>query len=457
MTASDFLFGYGSIINNSSRQSTSQDAGKEIEVAVVAELVDSSLERCWCFRSHTGFTALGLRRLNEKKTHVNFNNKNDNIRQNALLGVLFPVESGVMAQYDIREVGYMRFEVSSEQILIKEEYGSDNVRQKAEEYKLKLQTARIWTYIPDESRAKFPDKDHPILQSYVDICIRGCLEWGGAPFAQNFLLTVSGWSEFYLDDTPNSRRPWIHRKDFKVIDGILESVADHTKFSERRHPEEYSSRHMFNMTGIWGVPNRQPNYTGRLNELAQLHEKVLATENGIVEIIGMGGVGKTTLVSEYCHLHILSEFSLVVWFRAESGSSIASDMRRFGSEFGILRQKNDVKSNKLLQDSCDDDASVIEEIHRSFFKCRSNYLLVFDNVIDHDEVVRYFLPKGQQINMDGSSTKSLRHILFTSRVSSKAAGNSLFLSCFQRDESLLYLRNSLSNRTNSHLAQQMVT
>lgn len=367
--------------------------------------------------------------------------------QAALIGVLFPIDAASIAQFDVREVGYSRIEVPSSHVVIRSEFGSKESQGAATIYleSLRQAASRVWMYVPEESRSRLPDKDHPILQSYIDICIRGCLEWGGPSFAREFLLSITAWNEFWLDDTPNSRRPWIHRKDHASIDAILQSVAHHVMFSERRHPEDYSSRHMLTMTGVWGVPNRHLRYTGRIKELADLHDKVLVSENAIVQVIGMGGVGKSSLISEYCHAHSLSTFSLIIWFRAESGSSIAADMRRFGSEFGILS----VNTNRVGEAT--DDATIVEEIHRALMRCRSKYLLVFDNVSDPDEVVRNFLPRGQQMVVDGSSTSALRHVIFTSRVAFPLASQTLALSCFQPDESIAFLKRAVPGHCSDNL------
>ena len=39
----------------------------------------------------------------------------------------------------------------------------------------------------------------------------GCLDVGGEDMATALLLGTSGWSEFFLNDVPMSRRPWLHR------------------------------------------------------------------------------------------------------------------------------------------------------------------------------------------------------------------------------------------------------
>jgi hypothetical protein len=54
----NYLFGYGSIINNESRLATGGSA-----VAACVRIDGSGFERCWNFRSTTGFTALGLQKV----------------------------------------------------------------------------------------------------------------------------------------------------------------------------------------------------------------------------------------------------------------------------------------------------------------------------------------------------------------------------------------------------------
>ena len=416
----NFLFGYGSIINNTSRAATS---GAVPEVAVIAKLLHPSFVRSWSFRSHTGFTALGLIR-------------SENDLKEAICGVLVPVSLSSLAQFDIREVGYNRIEIDPKLIHICDGYGDIASREKVDCYRTLLADgAKVWVFIPEDSRALPPDKDHPILQSYVDVCVRGCLEWGGEAFARQFLLSTEGWSDYYLDDTPNSRRPWIHRRDHLIIDGVLAGVAEHIRYKERRHPEEYSSAHLHNFTGIWGVPSRHACYTGREAELRQLHDLLLTWNS--CQVVGMGGVGKTSLVGEYCHRQFGDGvFSLIIWLRAESAASIAADMRRFGVDVGILNQSFE---------ETDDDATVLKSVHRSLLKCRSNYLFVFDNVSDFD-MVRSFLPRGQQMHTDGTVASSgLVHFVTTSRGLDDSMGvhRALQLNCFDPEESANFLRESL--------------
>jgi len=59
-------------------------------------------------------------------------------------------------------------------------------------------------------------RDFPICQTYLDCVLNGCLEWGGEDVAEQFILSTGGWSEFFLNDSPLARRPWLHRKNHKV-------------------------------------------------------------------------------------------------------------------------------------------------------------------------------------------------------------------------------------------------
>lgn len=62
-----FVFGYGSIINNESRLSTTQGQGQVVQAQEIIQYAfirsSAGYERGWNFRSSTGFTALGIRKV----------------------------------------------------------------------------------------------------------------------------------------------------------------------------------------------------------------------------------------------------------------------------------------------------------------------------------------------------------------------------------------------------------
>jgi len=156
----DFIFGYGSIINDFSRLSTlgfhkTADSvieyshhsagglsGDESIPVVVSE--EFEYERAWCFRSSTGslifiprriqynnfklgFTALGLRRK--------YFSKLSNSANKGLNGVIFPVQKDQMTEFDTREVGYDRIEVPISLVLPQVDLGHQKARKRSLDFK----------------------------------------------------------------------------------------------------------------------------------------------------------------------------------------------------------------------------------------------------------------------------------------------------------------------------------
>jgi hypothetical protein len=148
-----FIFGYGSLINSASRNST---AGKMIPAIPVRVSAAFGYIRAWDDRSSSGFTALGLRKLNanEKASTIN--------------GVVYPVEGADMAKYDVREQGYRRVEVPRDEI-------------EPVSWQLLPATGRIWVYIPVKADGEpgvglpVASAEFPVLESYIDVVVEGAL------------------------------------------------------------------------------------------------------------------------------------------------------------------------------------------------------------------------------------------------------------------------------------------
>ena len=67
-----------------------------------------------------------------------------------------------------------------------------------------------------------PSAKYPILQSYVDVCLSGCLEHG-EEFAREFIETTFLWSPFWLNERELARRPWVHESHYVQIDKLLKT------------------------------------------------------------------------------------------------------------------------------------------------------------------------------------------------------------------------------------------
>ena len=185
-----------------------------------------------------------------------------------------------------------------------------------------------------------------------------------------WVRTTGLWSPFWLNDAPMSRRPWLHRPRHAEIDDVLREQGEHTHFAERRHPEDFSGRWMGSLRGLWGVPLRNPSFVGRDAELKQLARALgsgggggstaggasgsgsgSTTTAGVstLELVGMGGVGKSQLATEYCYRSWAAaspqlesaapaarQYALIVWLRAESAESLAADLRSLAIDSGSM-------------------------------------------------------------------------------------------------------------------------
>lgn len=232
---SDFLFGYGTLISEPSRTSTSRRRVVAVPARVSARfgLVRGFVARGGA-RSGAGFTALGLRRPREGEVPSSIN------------GVVFPVrDAEEMAAFDRREGGYRRVEVEP---ALLEAVGWQGLPR----------SGRVWIYVPKgvemgvdlsgEAGAPGngvpPDAAFPLVQSYIDVVLQGALAEGAA-FARELIETTFDWNEFWLDDRPTPRRPWAETEQAGAIDRLLAGTEPAaSQFRNRLYPELYAARHL---------------------------------------------------------------------------------------------------------------------------------------------------------------------------------------------------------------------
>ena len=196
-----FIFGYGSLINSASRHSS---AGKTIPAIPVRISAAFGYIRTWNDRSASGFTALGLRKSgpDEKASTIN--------------GVLYAVDADDIAKYDVRETGYARVEVPRDDI-------------EAVSWQRLPLTGKIWVYIPVKSNGEpgvglpAASAQFPLLESYIDLVVEGSLEYG-EDFARELIETTSDWSDYWLNDRELARRPWMRDPDSAKVDRLLMSA-----------------------------------------------------------------------------------------------------------------------------------------------------------------------------------------------------------------------------------------
>ncbi len=217
----NFIFGYGSLINTPSRNSTATAPIPAIPVRVSSAL---GYIRTWNDRSPSGFTALGLRKPAAGEAARTIN------------GVLYPVEGNDMDKFDKREEGYKRVEVPLTAI-------------EAVGWQLLPTFGQIWVYVPVKSKdaepgvgLPEPDAEFPLLQSYIDIVVEGGLEYS-RDFASEVLATTDGWSNYWLNDRQLARRPWVFDRSAAGVDAIIrDSLTAAPYMKKRLFPEDYAAR-----------------------------------------------------------------------------------------------------------------------------------------------------------------------------------------------------------------------
>ena len=143
-----------------------------------------------------------------------------------VVGVLYKVKEEDLPELDRREVNFDRKRVDEKQIhLISSE--------------MTLEGYDIYTYINKQLTivdipALTPTLDMPMVQTYVDMCVNGCIEMEDRfipakifKFKEMFFKHTVNWSdEFWVNDRIHPRRPSQYCPNANQIDGLIEKYLD---------------------------------------------------------------------------------------------------------------------------------------------------------------------------------------------------------------------------------------
>ncbi len=170
---------------------------------------------------------------------------------------------------------------------------------------------------------------------------------------------------------------------------------------------------------VWGnVPPRNISFTGREQVLADLHERLSKGTTAVLPeaLHGMGGVGKSQIAIEYVYRHT-SGYDLIWWIHSERPSQIQQALVELASELDLQVGREVNIAVPAVREAL--------RLGRPF----RNWLLVFDNAENVDEV-RGFFP-----------TNGPGKILVTSRNAAWSnVASSLEVDVFTRQESVALLR-----------------
>ncbi|MDN3353813.1 FxSxx-COOH system tetratricopeptide repeat protein [Actinomadura sp. DC4] len=198
-----------------------------------------------------------------------------------------------------------------------------------------------------------------------------------------------------------------------------------------------NSRERGTVPEVWGrkVPGRNKNFTGRDDLLDQLHARiqnrttaVLPHPGGVEEeeverapilshaLQGMGGVGKTQLVTEYAYRY-KSEYQLVWWVPADQPMLIRPSLAGLAPYLDLPPA-----TATGIGEAAD---AVLESLRKG--DPYDRWLLIFDNVDEPDEL-KGLLPQGPG------------HVLITSRNHRwQGVVDTLQVDVFERNESVEFL------------------
>lgn len=197
-----FIIGYGSLINRSSLNRTLPIV-KDIEPVYL-----NNYKRSW--------NALEDQTVSLSTTYVGIEKSPDSV----VNGIIFEIPEELLGKLDSREFLYYREKVDLHEI----DFLSNKFNI--------TENDNTWIYVT--KNPKKPNEKSPIIQSYVDVCLSGCIdiedEFKVEDFAKNFILQTTNWSKNWVNDRIFPRAPHIHQPMAYKIDRLLfENINEHFK------------------------------------------------------------------------------------------------------------------------------------------------------------------------------------------------------------------------------------
>jgi hypothetical protein len=130
-----------------------------------------------------------------------------------LNGVLYQIKDAAdLAAIDAREAIYCRLPVEGQryQLLAPE---------------TPPVTGEVWIYVSLQQALRTAEVNFPLVQSYVDVFLSGCIELEArfhlSGFASECVTTTTDWSTHWINDRIYPRRPHIYQPKARQIDKLI--------------------------------------------------------------------------------------------------------------------------------------------------------------------------------------------------------------------------------------------
>ena len=175
---------------------------------------------------------------------------------------------------------------------------------------------------------------------------------------------------------------------------------------------------------IWSneIPSRNSDFTGRVSKLEMIHDNLNSRRPPHVQVIvGMGGIGKTELVTEYIH-HNIDRYEIIWWVRAEHHDRVRDALVKLAQRLELRQATTDGSRDRTI-------TAVLETLQSD---TRSSWLMVYDNAVNPLDLQKY-LP----------ASRPGCHIIITSRQlnwPSYIVVDGIELSPFTGEEAISFLR-----------------
>lgn len=201
-----YTIGYGSLMQKASKDRTAPNTGGNIPAMV------TGYQRAW--------NAQGVS-IGFSTTYLGVTNSPD-ARMAAAFYQIF--DASDIEATDQREVYYCREAVKPAQVRLLDR-------------SVTPASGQIWIYVNKPEYTREPDKTYPMVQSYVDILISGCIELRARvigenqDFAEQCIETTDGWSPHWVNDRLYPRRPFMYQPSAGKIDKLLADMV----------PEQFNS------------------------------------------------------------------------------------------------------------------------------------------------------------------------------------------------------------------------
>ena len=195
------LFCYGSLLNSC------QLGQHDTENCLLTPALIHGYRRAWSIDLKSGFTSVAV--VKDGSSSCN--------------GAIISVEQQSLFELDLRESNYTRTLISSEQ--------------------LEVQHNRTWDkecFVYTVASHTSPTENTPILQSYIDVVLNGCMridktyQLENYAFCREFIRSTIGWESPWVNDrkAPRYPRALVYEPSnflvFNEIDSLLTELVSYT-------------------------------------------------------------------------------------------------------------------------------------------------------------------------------------------------------------------------------------